>query len=63
MSRYIEEVDGKYITTLADKHECKHCYNDVCCNDKSEHLADFVGLKMELHCHRCKLFEKEDLEC
>lgn len=39
MSRYIEEKDGKYITTIANMDLCKHMYNEVCCNDQSELLG------------------------
>lgn len=60
MSKWIGETNGKYITTLADKDGCKYCYNEVCCNYKSEHLADFVSL--EYGCRECELIEKEDLE-
>lgn len=59
MSKCIEEVNGEYVTTLADKDGCKYCYNEVCCNDKSEHLADFVSL--EYGCGECHLFEKEEV--
>lgn len=63
MSRYIDEktVNGckQYIVTLADPNKCKYIYNDVCCNDKSGFVADFVD---EDDCDCCGLFEKEDGE-
>lgn len=60
MSKWIEDVDGEHKITLADKEECKHMYNEVCCNEECEDLADFVSHE---DCVKCKYFEKEDMEC
>lgn len=61
MSRWIESIDGVDKITLDRNDECKHMYNEVCCNEESEHLADFVIHKDD--CVNCKYFEKEDLKC
>lgn len=55
MSRWIEEKDGKTIITIADMEQCKWMYNEICCCDKSDEVADYP-----YHCDTCKYFEKED---
>ena len=61
MSRWIaEKEDGGYLVTLADMDQCKHIYNEVCCNDKSEACCDYPD---EEECKTCPLFEKEDGIC
>lgn len=59
MSRTIEELsDGTYHEEIADYDACRHMYNEVCCNDKSEWLADYPGE----YCEECPYFEVEDNE-
>lgn len=58
MSRWIEELsNGTYKEKIVDLQECKHMYNEVCCNDKSEWLADYPDSQND--CKKCKLFESE----
>lgn len=57
MSRWIEEMeDGKLKEEIADMDECSWMYNEVCCNDKSPHCADFPSEEI---CEKCPLFKKE----
>lgn len=59
MSKWIDDLpDGTYKEEIADKGACKHMYNEVCCNDKSDWCADYPD--METDCKKCKLFEPED---
>ncbi len=32
-------------------------YNQICCDERSDHLREFPG---EDECHRCEYFEMED---
>lgn len=58
MSRWIKDApDGGYITTIADMDECKYMYDEICCNDESEHCCCYA---FKDDCKRCELFEKED---
>lgn len=58
MSKWLEEIgDGQYKAMLADSDGCKHMYNEVCCNDRSEWCCDYPGED----CKACKLFEPEDM--
>lgn len=58
MSRWIEDApDGGYKVTIADMNECKHIYNEICCNDESGHCCCYA---FEDDCKGCELFEKED---
>lgn len=58
MSRWIEDVDGVIKEEIKSMEECRYLYNEVCCNDRSDLLADFVDSEYCLH--RCPLFAKED---
>lgn len=61
MSRYIEEKDGKTITTIEDMDKCKWLYNEICCHDKSEFLANYPYPSTMCENKKiCKYFEKED---
>nr|DAE29755.1 MAG TPA: hypothetical protein [virus sp. ctyMK1] len=57
MSKWIEEKDGRTITTIADMEECSYMYNDNRCNDKSERRGEFPRWE---DCTECPLFEKEE---
>lgn len=57
MSKWIEEKDGRIITTIADMEECSYMYNEICCNDKSELCR---GYPRKEKCTECPLFEKEE---
>lgn len=58
MSRWIEEQpDGTYKEEIADPDKCRHMYHDVCCNDKSDYLADWPT---EEECRKCRLFKQEE---
>jgi len=59
MSKFIEMVNGRRYTELADKGQCGWMYNEVCCCDESEWLADFPD---EDACAGCKYFKAEDME-
>ena len=59
MSKWLEKLeDGTYKEEIADREECKHLYDEVCCNDKSDWCADYPD--PETDCKNCKLFEPED---
>ena len=59
MSKWINELpDGTYKEEIADKSACKHMYNEVCCNYKSDWCADYPDA--ETDCKKCELFEPED---
>lgn len=57
MSKWIEEKQDYTIICIASMEECKHMYNEVCCNDKSEWCCDFPNQE---ECDECPLFEKEE---
>lgn len=59
MSKYI---DYKPIhVDKIDYNKCKWLYNQVCCNDKSEFLADYPYPRCKCEDDTyCKCFEKED---
>lgn len=64
MSRHIdaeklENGKTKYIKTLDDPDGCAWMYDEVCCNDQSEHCCDFP---MDEDCGVCPLFERETEE-
>lgn len=58
MRSIVKNDDGTYTTTILSMDGCKYLYEDVCCNDKSEFVADFPDQKKD--CVECKFFEKED---
>ena len=58
MSRWIGSAsDGGHKVTIADMDECKYMYDEICCNDESEHCCCYA---FKDDCERCELFEKED---
>ena len=59
MSRWIEvDVKNQIIKeTIASMDECRHLCNQVCCNDRSDQMAEFVDGE---YCKKCPHFEKED---
>lgn len=59
MSKFIEMNDnGDTITTLEDINKCDYMYNEICCNEKSRFVADFVEKE---DCSNCRLFKKETM--
>ena len=60
MSRYIEQnPDGTLAETLADPDQCAWMFNEICCNDQSEHLADWPP---EGYCEHCPFYAPEDMK-
>lgn len=58
MSRYINQDNvGNYTETISNMNECRWMYDDVCCNDESDCVADYPD---EETCRKCELFTKED---
>ena len=59
MSRFVtKNKDGTYIEEIESMQICKYRINEVCCNEKSEHLGDWF-----YYCdsrNKCQNFEKED---
>lgn len=61
MSKYID-YQPMHIDEI-DYNKCKWLYNQVCCNDKSEFLADYPYPRCKCEDDTyCKCFEKEDGE-
>lgn len=57
MSKWIDEnTDGTIETTIADPEGCAWMYNEICCNDQSEYVADWPP---EEYCPTCPLFKPE----
>ena len=58
--------DGTIIEEIESMDFCKWRINGICCNDKSEHLADYpypssiCELEEDGQNHACDCFEKED---
>ena len=62
MSSWLDkDENGNYIKQIESIDICKWKINEVCCNDKSEYLADYPYpfCKCE-SLEDCKYFEKED---
>lgn len=62
MSSWLEKDDnGNYVKQIESIDICKWKINEVCCNDKSEYLADYPYpfCKCE-SLEDCKYFEKEE---
>ena len=57
MSKWADEKDGKVILSIADPQGCNNMYNQICCDERSDHLRESPG---EDECHRCEYFEMED---
>ena len=61
MSRYLTKKDGKYIQEIESMEVCKWKINEVCCNDKSQYLADYPSPFCKCESKKdCDYFEKED---
>lgn len=58
MSRLVTSVEDKYIEEIESMELCKYRINDICCNEKCEHLGNwFYSCDNE---NKCEHFEKED---
>lgn len=55
MSRQLKRENKKITETPKNENECIWLYNEVCCNDSSEWLADFP----HEFCKSCRYFTKE----
>ena len=55
MSRQLTTENGKVKETIKNPDECIWLYDEVCCNDSSEWLADFP----HEFCSKCRYFTKE----
>jgi hypothetical protein len=64
MSSFLSQDDkGNYIHELESLDICKWKINEICCNDKSQYIADYPSpfCKCE-SIEDCKYFEKEDMK-
>lgn len=61
MSRWIEVDEEHRLVkeTIASMDECRHLCNEVCCNDMSDQVGEFVDSR---YCssRKCPHFSKED---
>ena len=55
MSRQLTTENGKVKETIKNPDECIWLYDEMCCNDSSEWLADFP----HEFCSKCRYFTKE----
>lgn len=64
MSSFLSKDDNEnYIKEIESFEICKWKINEVCCNDKSEYLADYPSPFCRCESLKdCKYFEKEDDE-
>ena len=67
MSRYLEKnKDGTYNEEVVSMQYCKWLINDICCNEKSDCLADYpypmsiCEMGKDGKNYACDCFEKED---
>jgi len=58
MSRFVTKTDKGYIEEIESMEVCKYRINEVCCNDKCEHLGDWFFSCDDKN--KCECFEKED---
>ena len=56
MSKQLVNDNGKRTETIKDPEKCAWLYDEVCCNDSSEWLADFP---LEF-CQKCRYFTSEE---
>lgn len=65
MSSFLSKNEkGQYIKFYDDLRECKWKINEVCCNDKSEYLADYPSPFCKCESKKdCIYFEKEEMQC
>ena len=59
MARHLEKTPkGDYRETITNINQCRWLYDEVCCNDRCDIVADYPD--PELYCkRRCKFYEKE----
>ena len=57
MSRWIEGNGRRLQNNDSRYGQLKYMYDEICCNDESEHCCDYA---FDDVCKRCELFEKED---
>ncbi|MBO4920432.1 MAG: hypothetical protein J5372_00815 [Lachnospiraceae bacterium] len=55
MSRLLHTENGKLKEIIKNTNECAWLYNEVCCNTKSELVADYPGER----CKICRLYVRE----
>ena len=62
MSSYLSKnEDGEYIKEIESMIICKWKINEICCNDKSEYLADYPSLYCKCESiEDCRYYEKEE---
>lgn len=62
MSSWLSKNEnGEYIKEIESSEICKYRINEVCCNDKSEYLADYPRPFCKCESKEdCKYFEKEE---
>lgn len=59
MSRFID-YEPMHVDEI-DYSKCKYLYNEVCCNDQSEYVADYPYPHCKCEGKKdCECFEKED---
>ena len=59
MSRFID-YEPMHINEI-DYNKCKYLYNEVCCNDQSEYVADYPYPYCKCESKKdCRYFEKEE---
>ena len=61
MSRWLERnSDGTYKEEIESMEVCRWRINEVCCNDKSEYVADYPSPFCKCESEKdCSCFEKE----
>ena len=62
MSRWLDRnEDGTYKEEIESMEVCRWRINEVCCNDKSEYVADYPYPRCKCENEKdCRYFEKED---
>lgn len=65
MSSFLSKENGEYIKEIESMEVCKWRINEICCNDKSECVADYPYPSEICYIdskNRCKYFEEEEDE-
>lgn len=62
MSSFLsKDENGEYIKEIESLEVCRWKINEVCCNDKSEYLADYPSPFCQCRSKKdCDLYEKEE---
>jgi hypothetical protein len=62
MSRFItDNKDGTYLIDIESMEVCKWRYNDICCKDECDYVADYPSIYCKCeNIKDCEHFEKED---